>query len=62
MRKYCALWSLPPLNDAAADQRATPPPPVKIGRRAAAAAETFSVGADVEFERPITQQTVLFLF
>jgi hypothetical protein len=36
MRQYCALWSLPPLN--AADQKATPPPPVTIGRRAAAAA------------------------
>jgi hypothetical protein len=36
MRQYCALWSLSPLNAAAADQKATPPP-VKIGRREAAA-------------------------
>jgi hypothetical protein len=43
--KYCALWSLPPLNAAAvADQKTTPP--VTIGRRAAAAA-AYSVGADV---------------
>jgi hypothetical protein len=37
-----ALWSLPPLNAAAAvaaaaDQKAAPLPPVTIGRRAAAA-------------------------
>jgi hypothetical protein len=37
MRQYCALWSLPPLNVAAADQKATPPPPVTIGRRTVAA-------------------------
>jgi hypothetical protein len=37
MRQYCGLWSLPPLNAAAADQKATPPPPVMIGRRAVAA-------------------------
>ena len=57
MRKYCALWSLPPLNAAAAaaDSKATPPPPVTIGRRVAAAdgqrayaaAEAYSIGADV---------------
>jgi hypothetical protein len=35
MRQYCALQSLPPIN-AAADQKATPPP-VTIDRRAAAA-------------------------
>jgi len=55
MRKYCALgyiWSLQSLN--AADQKVTPPPPVTIGRRAAAAdgkrtiaaAEAYRVGAD----------------
>jgi hypothetical protein len=33
MRQYCALWSLPPLNAAVANQKTTPPP-VTIGRRA----------------------------
>jgi hypothetical protein len=37
MRQYCALWSLPSLNAAAADQKATPPPLVTIGRCAATA-------------------------
>jgi hypothetical protein len=36
MHQYCALWPLSPLN-AAADQKAMPPP-VTIGWRAAAAA------------------------
>jgi hypothetical protein len=34
-RKYCALWSFPPLN--AAEQKATPPPPVTIGQHASTA-------------------------
>jgi hypothetical protein len=38
MSQYYALWSLLPLNAAAAaDQKATPPPPVTIGQRAPAA-------------------------
>jgi hypothetical protein len=48
MRQYCAIWSLPPLNVAvAADQKVTPPPPMV--KRPNAAAEAYSVGADVYF-------------
>jgi hypothetical protein len=38
VRKYCALWSFPPLN--AAEQKATPPL-VTTGQRAAADGQRF---------------------
>jgi len=51
IQAYCALWSLPPINAAAADQKVTPPPPVSGDNRPACSRRRWSKGLTPPLQR-----------